>query len=109
MRPSGLNATAATGPSCAAERLLDQVAVAGVPDPHDVAREGGDQGPAVGAPGQLQNRLRVALEAEGGQAGVDGVEHQARVRPRPGEAAAVRAEGEGADAAWPDRRSRPES
>ena len=45
------------------------------------------------------NRIRGALEAERGQAGVDGVERQALVRSRPGEAAAVGAEGEGTDAA----------
>ena len=66
MRPSGLNATAATGPRCPAEGPVDQMAVAGVPDPHDVFRESGDEGPAVRAPGQILDRVRRALEAEGG-------------------------------------------
>ena len=82
-----------------AEDLVDQMAVAGVPDPHGVGRDSGDKGPAIRAPGQPLNRPRGALEGEGGQARLDGVEHQARLGAWPGEAAAVGAEGEGTDAA----------
>src|SRR5262249_52151846 len=58
-------------------------------------REGGDQRPPIGAPGQIQNRSGVALESEDGQAGVDGVEHETGIRPRPGDPPAIGAEGQG--------------
>src|SRR5262249_13212838 len=78
-------------------------AVPGVPDPHRVDRDGGGERAAVRAPGQPQDRVRGALEAEGGLAGVGVVKREARVRPGPGEMAAVGAEGEVMDAAGQGR------
>ncbi len=100
MRPSGLKRDGGDRAVVCAEMLVDQMAVAGVPDPHDSGLErAATRVRPSGLQARLQNRFRWALEAEDGQAGVDGVEHEARVRPGPGEAAAVGAEGEGADAA----------
>ena len=109
VRPSGLNATAATGPPCPPKVLWIRWPSRASQTRIDVGRESGDEGPAIRAPGQLQDRARGALEAEGGQARVDGVEHQARVGARPGEAAAVGAEGEGTDAAGQIRDAGPRS
>ena len=82
-----------------AEVIVDQTAIAGVPDPHDVGREGRDDGPAVRAPGQPEHGLAISLESERGEAGVDGVEHEALARTGPRQALAVGAERYGMDAA----------
>src|SRR5262249_19351338 len=81
-----------------AEVLVDQTPVPGVPDAHHAGRGRGAERPSVRAPGQLQDRSRLALEAERGEARGDVVEHEAAVRARPGEAAAVGAERDGMNA-----------